>query len=56
MNAQKRMLAAIRNVSIHLAAIRAHAQRDTNCTLKTALPDSPSKNQRREERTETRIS
>lgn len=50
MNAQKKMLVAIKNVSIHLVAIRAHAQRATNCTLKMALPDSLLKNQRREQK------
>jgi hypothetical protein len=55
MSVQKRMLDAIKNVSIHLAAIRAHAQRAINCTHKMALPDLLLRKLRREQRMVTRI-
>lgn len=55
MSAQKKTLAATKNVSTRLEAIRAHAQLVINCTLKMALPDSLLKRQRQAQKMVTLI-
>lgn len=55
MSAQRKMLAAIKNVSTLQAAIHAHVQQAINCTPKMELPDSLLKNQRPEIKMETLI-
>lgn len=55
MSAQKKMLAATKNVSTRLEVIHAHAQLVINCILKMALPDSLLKRQRQVQKMETLI-